>query len=79
MVATIYSVWMYIIPNETVQYDALFCLAETDESALNCFPQLAPGTLVRLNGFLALTGLDMVDTIPAYDGPNPSSCFVFLG
>ena len=35
--------------------------------------------LVRLNGSPALTALDMVDTIPAYDGPNPSSCFVFSG
>ena len=70
---------MYIIPNETVQCDALFCLAETDESDLNCFPQLAPGNSVRPDGFPVLTGLDMVDTIPAYDGPNPSSCFIFSG
>ena len=45
----------------------------------NHSPQLAPGNLVRLDGSPALTGLDMVDTIPAYDGPNPSSCFVFSG
>ena len=46
---------------------------------LGGFCQVAPGNLVRLEGSPALTGLDMVDTIPAYDGPNPSSCSVFSG
>ena len=69
---------VYIVSNETKQCDVLPCLAETDGCDFNCSPQLAPGHLVRLDGSPALTGLDMVDTIPAYDGgPNPSSCSVF--
>ena len=68
---------IYIIPNETIQCDALSCLAATAEYAANHSPQLAPGNVVRLDGSPALTGLDMVDTIPAYDGPNSSSFFIF--
>ena len=68
---------MYIIPNEAIQCDVLPCLAETGECVSNHSPQLAPGNLVRLDGSPTLTGLDMVDTIPAYDGPNPSSCLIF--
>ena len=63
----LFAVWMYILPNE-VQCDALSCLPETDECAFSHSPQLAPGNLVRLDGS---------PTILAYDGPNPSSCFVF--
>ena len=73
------SVWMYIISNRTKQCDVLPCLAETDGCDFNCSPQLAPGNLVRLDGSPAQTGLDMVDTIPAYDGPNPSTCSGFSG
>ena len=77
--AITYSVWVYIIPSETKQGDVIPCLAETCEYAFNNAPQLAPENLVRLDGSPALTGLDKVDTIPTYDGPNPSSCFVFSG
>ena len=59
------------------QCDVISCLAKTGERVFNHSPQLAPGNLARLYGSPALTDLDMVDTIPAYDGPNPSSCFVF--
>ena len=69
---------MYIISNETKQRDVLPCLAVTDGCDFNCSPQLAAGNLVRLDGSPALTGLDMVDTIPAYDGANLSSCSVFF-
>ena len=79
IVAIIYSVRMYIIPIEIIQCDVLSCLAETDECIFNHSSQLAPGNLDRLAGSPALTGLDMVETIPAYDGLNPSSCFVFSG
>ena len=79
IVANIYSVWMYIIPNETIQCDALSCLAETAGCDFSRYTQLAPGNLVRLDGSPALTGLDMVDTIPAYDGPSLSSYFVLSG
>ena len=72
-----YSVWMYI-SNETKQCDVFRCLVETYGCEFDCSPQLAPGNLVRLDGSPGLTGLDMVDTIPAYDGPNPSSCSVFF-
>ena len=75
----IYSVWMYIICNEAKQSDVFPCLAETDGCDFNCSPQLASGNLVRLDGSPALTGVDIVDTIPAYNGPNPSSCSVFSG
>ena len=67
---------MYIIPNETIQRVALSCLAETAGCDFSRSTQLAPGNLVRLDGPPALTSLDMVDTIPAYDDPNLSSCFV---
>ena len=79
IIANIYSVWMYIIPNETIQCDALSCLAETAGCDFDRLTQLAPGNLIRLDGSPALTGLDMVDTVPAYDGPNLSSCFVLSG
>ena len=55
---------MYIIPNETKQCGVIFCLAETDECAFNHSPQLAPGNLVRLDGYPALTGLDMIQMPP---------------
>ena len=70
---------MYIICSEIKQSDVLPCLAETEGCDFNCSSQLAPGNLVRHDGSPALTGLDMVDTIPAYNGPNPSSCSVFSG
>ena len=76
IVANICLVWMYIFPNEIIQCDALCCLAETTGCNFSRSTQLIPGNLVRLDGSPALTGLDMVDTIPAYDGPNLSSCFV---
>ena len=59
-----YSVWMYIIPNETKQCDVISYLAKTDQCAFNHSPQLAPGNLVPLDGSPALKGLNMVDTIP---------------
>ena len=62
---------MYIIPNETKQYDVISCLAETDECAFNHSPQLASGNLVRLDGPPALTNLNMVDTIPRTPPPPP--------
>ena len=52
-VAVIYSVWMYIIPNETKQCDVISCLAETDECAFNHSPHLAPGTWSDLTDPLA--------------------------
>ena len=76
IVANIYSVWMYTIPNETVKCDALSCLAETAGCDFSRSTQLAPDKFVRLDGPPAFMGLDMVDTIPAYDGPNLSGCFV---
>ena len=79
IVAIIYSVWVYIIPNETIQCDALSCLAETAGCAFSRSTQLVPGNLVRLDESPALMGIDIVDTIPAYEGPNLSSCFVFSG
>ena len=69
-VAVIYSVWMYIIPNETKKCDVISCLAETDECAFNHSPQLpAPGNLVRLDGPPALKKLNKVDTIPRKSPP----------
>ena len=70
---------MYIIPNEAKQCDVVSCVAETGECVFDHSPQFALGNLVRLDGSPALMGLDMVDTIPAYDGPNPSSSFIFSG
>ena len=70
---------MYIIPIEIIQCDVLSSLAETDECVFNHSSQLAPGNLDHHSGSPTLTGLDMVETIPTYDGPNPSSCFVFSG
>ena len=65
---------MYIIPNETKQCDAISCLAETDECAfINHSPQLALGNLVLLDGFPALKGLNMVDTIPRTSPPPQTS------
>ena len=69
----IYSVWMYIILNETKPRDVISCLAETDECAFNHSPQLAPGNLVRLDGPPALKNLNMVETILRTSPPPQSS------
>ena len=70
-VAVIYSVWMYILPNETNQCDVISCLAETDECAFNHSPQLAPGNLIRLDRPPALKNSNMVDTISRTSPPPP--------
>ena len=72
-VAVIYSVWVYIIPNETKQCDVISCLAETYKCAFNHSPQLAPGNLVRLDGPPALKNLNMVNTIPRTPPPRTST------
>ena len=51
-------------------------LAESDGCACNHAPQCTSGYLAYLDGSTVLIGLYMIDMIPAYDGSNPSSCFV---
>ena len=51
-------------------------LAESNGCACNHAPQCISGYLAYLDGSTVLIGLYMIYMIPAYDGSNPSSCFV---